>query len=211
MLPSCSTGWANFAMDMAAALRAERNEIAAHAAVEPAPGAKEEGPAEAIGDAREQMRQAGRELEHARDPARAAQSIPAARTAMLQAAGNLRAAAAAVGAAASSALAGLDGDDDGGLAADSLAQGDAGSARAGGSNPDPTGGPGGKADPDLTELKEKIRTKTGHKWGDLPGHLRNEILQMQAGRYRDDYARVIQLYFREIAGAGAADGEKKKD
>ena len=32
---------------------------------------------------------------------------------------------------------------------------------------------------------------------------------MQAGRYRDDYARVIQLYFREIA-AGAATDEKTK-
>jgi len=202
---------ANLAMDLAAALRAERNEIVPSAASKPAEGASREGPAEAIGGAREQMRQAGRELEHARDPAQAAQSVPAARAAMLQAAGNLRAAAAAAGAAASSAFAGFDGDDDAGLAADALAQGDAGSARAGGSNPDPTGGPGGKADPDLTELKEMIRTKTGRKWGDLPGHLRNEILQMQAGRYRDDYARVIQLYFREIAGAGAADGAKKKD
>ena len=42
------------------------------------------------------------------------------------------------------------------------------------------------------------------RWGELPGHLRSEILQMSQGRYRDDYARLIQLYFREIAaGAGA--------
>ena len=44
-----------------------------------------------------------------------------------------------------------------------------------------------------------IKAKTGRNWGELPGHLRTEILQMSQGRYRDDYARLIQLYFREIA------------
>ena len=79
-------------------------------------------------------------------------------------------------------------------------QADTQGAPAAGLNPDPESGPGGKAEPDLTALKEMVRQKTGRKWGELPGHLRNEILQMQAGRYRDDYARIIQLYFREIAG-----------
>ena len=43
--------------------------------------------------------------------------------------------------------------------------------------------------------------RSGRRWGELPGHLKNEILQMSQGRYRDDYARLIQLYFREIGGA----------
>ena len=52
---------------------------------------------------------------------------------------------------------------------------------------------------DLSELKATIARQTGRAWGELPGHLRTEILQMAQGRYRDDYARIIQLYFREIA------------
>jgi hypothetical protein len=67
---------------------------------------------------------------------------------------------------------------------------------------DPQSRPGGKADPDLAELQDLIRRKTGRAWGELPGHLRTEILQMSQGRYRDDYARLIQLYFREIAAGG---------
>ena len=55
------------------------------------------------------------------------------------------------------------------------------------------------------ELKELIQAKTGRAWGELPGHLRTEILQMSQGRYRDDYVRLIELYFREIA-----EGEKRK-
>ncbi|MFI5260170.1 MAG: hypothetical protein ACHQ01_11295, partial [Candidatus Limnocylindrales bacterium] len=68
-----------------------------------------------------------------------------------------------------------------------------------GSPRDPQSRPGSKVEPDLTELKDLVRRKTGRAWGELPGHLRTEILQMSAGRYREDYARLIQLYFREIA------------
>jgi hypothetical protein len=57
------------------------------------------------------------------------------------------------------------------------------------------------ADALAAELSAAARS--GRRWGELPGHLRTEILQMSQGRYRDDYARLIQLYFREIA----ADGE----
>jgi hypothetical protein len=71
-----------------------------------------------------------------------------------------------------------------------------------GQTKDPHSAPGGSAAPDLTTLQEMIRSKTGRAWGELPGHLRTEILQMSQSRYRDDYARLIQLYYREIA-AGA--------
>ncbi len=67
------------------------------------------------------------------------------------------------------------------------------------SNPDPQGTEAGRDDPHLAELKEQIKARTGRNWGELPGHLRSEILQMSQGRYRDDYARLIGLYFREIA------------
>jgi hypothetical protein len=61
------------------------------------------------------------------------------------------------------------------------------------------------AESDLSELQALIRAKTGRSWGELPGHLRTELLQMSQGRYRDDYARLIQLYFREIAAGPATD------
>ena len=59
-------------------------------------------------------------------------------------------------------------------------------------------------DPDLGGLKAAVRAKTGRAWGELPGHLRTELLQMSQGRYRDEYARLIQLYFREIAAGAEA-------
>ena len=74
-----------------------------------------------------------------------------------------------------------------------------GQATAESSNRDPKEGEAGRDDPHLAELKEAIKTKTGRNWGELPGHLRSEILQMSQGKYRDDYARLIGLYFREIA------------
>ena len=62
--------------------------------------------------------------------------------------------------------------------------------------------------PDLAGLKAAVRAKTGRTWGDLPGHLRTEILQMSQSRYRDDYARLIELYFREIATDAAERGAR---
>jgi hypothetical protein len=34
---------------------------------------------------------------------------------------------------------------------------------------------------------------------------------MQAGRYREDYARLIDLYFRELANFGQAQAQEKKE
>jgi hypothetical protein len=66
---------------------------------------------------------------------------------------------------------------------------------------DPQGGPVAVGEAELAQLRAVLRAKTGRAWGELPGHLRTEILQMSQGRYRDDYARLIQLYFQEIATA----------
>ncbi len=78
----------------------------------------------------------------------------------------------------------------------------------GGSTKDPKSNPAGVAAPDLSGLPAMARTKSAHNWGELPGHLRTEIMQLSQGKYRDDYARQIQLYFKEIAADGAK-GEPK--
>ena len=196
------------AQELAAALRAERDEIEPGAAAR-APGAQgPEGAEKSLSGARDQMNRASRELEHARDPARAGQSLPAAKQAMLQAARDLQAAALLAGTSADSGYAGFGEGDDPPGPSDGQAQAD---ASADGLVLDPESRPSGAVEPDLTKLKELVRQKTGRKWGELPGHLRNEILQMRGGRYRDDYARMIQLYFREIAGAATTESEEKKD
>ena len=70
---------------------------------------------------------------------------------------------------------------------------------ANGSTPETA--PGQEVAAHLGALDPAQLARSGRRWGELPGHLRNEILQMSQGRYRDDYARLIQLYFREIGGA----------
>jgi len=86
---------------------------------------------------------------------------------------------------------------------------------------DPEAGPGlgdlagpsagaGPGAADSGELPDLLRRRPGRAWGELPGHLRTEILQMTRGRYRDDYERLIQLYFREIA-AGAVPESSGRD
>jgi hypothetical protein len=197
---------AELAEDVVAALRSEM--VDGEGAIAP-DGAREQGrAAEALGDAREQMRKAAQELEEVRrDPARTGQAPAVARQAMKRAARDLQAAAELTAAAPAPEPAGLD---DGGGEHPAEGNGD-GLPRspAAGTSRDPRSGPGGQGEADLTELKTLLRQKTGRAWGELPGHLRNEILQMQAGRYRDDYARIIQLYFREIAAeAGTSENAK---
>ena len=181
---------AQHADDFVAALRAERRE--AGPALEPDAAGR---PAvdNRLGVAREAMHQAANQLGQARDPAQAGRAVPAARQSMREAARALLAAAAD------------DGPDLAGEPASLATPGDASdlagtaAAQPDGSPRDPQSRPGGKAEPDLAELKNLISRKTGRTWGELPGHLRTEILQMSAGRYREAYARLIQLYFREIA------------
>jgi hypothetical protein len=202
---------AQLAADLAATLRSERLETGPGGTANPADLGSRKNAGQAIGGARDQMRRAAQELEQARDAARASQSIPAARGAMHQAARDLQAAASLADAAAGASTLGFeDAGDPTSAPADGEALTNAASA-AEGTTSDPESGPGAKAEPDLAKLKALVRQRAGRKWGELPGHLRNEILQMQGGRYRDDYARVIQLYFREIAGAGTTEsGEKSK-
>jgi hypothetical protein len=197
---------AEMAEDAAAALRGDMpdgRDVLAHDGA----GGREEA-REALGEARAQMRKASRELDQARDPARADEAGQEAHQAMLRAARDLLSAAELTGGEPAPVLAGL--DDSGGAErpSDGDDEGPSHSPVAGETR-DPKSAPGGKGEVDLTELKARVREATGRSWGELPGHLRNEILQMQAGRYRDDYARIIQLYFREIAAeAGARENAK---
>jgi hypothetical protein len=176
------------AEDLAAALRADRPAEAQARAGAPGP----------LGEAREALRQAGRRLAQARDPAQGheRQTVRDAGQAMRQAARGLRAAARPA-----------EGTGDAPGPEDALAAQDAPApGRPDSATRDPRSAPAGTAAADLSELKDLVRRKTGRTWGELPGHLRTEILQMSQGRYRDDYARLIQLYFREIA-AGASGKE----
>ncbi len=185
---------AQFAEDVAAALRADlRSAEAAARRPAPVPG---DAPPEAhppLGEARDAIRRAAGRLAQARQPDQAGQAVPAAREAMREAARDLQAAAEA----AEARLAGLS------LPGDQTAEAEPATEPSptdpSGSPRDPQSHPGHQTDVDLTVLKETIRRKTGRTWGELPGHLRTEILQSSQGRYREDYVRLIQLYFREIA------------
>jgi hypothetical protein len=53
--------------------------------------------------------------------------------------------------------------------------------------------------PDLNILGKDVQKYAGKSWGELPGELRNQILQDVTTKYGDDYARIIKLYFEKIA------------
>lgn len=55
------------------------------------------------------------------------------------------------------------------------------------------------AAPDTIRLDPEVQKLTGRRWGELPGHLQTEILQAAAKKPNGDYARLIKLYFKEIA------------
>lgn len=53
------------------------------------------------------------------------------------------------------------------------------------------------------QLEAELRQLAGRDWGKLPGHLRTEILDAARRRPHGEYAKLIKLYFKEIAKAGA--------
>jgi hypothetical protein len=56
-----------------------------------------------------------------------------------------------------------------------------------------------KTPPSATPLPKDLQQHAGKKWGELPGELRTRIIQDMKAQYGDDYARVIKLYFEQIA------------
>jgi hypothetical protein len=57
--------------------------------------------------------------------------------------------------------------------------------------------PGGLPDPSI--LGPDAQKYAGKTWGELPGELRTKIVQDMKAKYGDDYARMIKLYFEQIA------------
>ena len=53
--------------------------------------------------------------------------------------------------------------------------------------------------PGAVDWELKLKELTGREWGQLPGHLRTEILQSSAKKPNRDYAKLIEHYFKQIA------------
>jgi len=67
-------------------------------------------------------------------------------------------------------------------------QGDSGAGARGGTTP-----------ADMQALEAELQKQSGRRWGELPGQLQTEILQAASRQPNGDYARLIKMYFKEIA------------
>jgi hypothetical protein len=72
--------------------------------------------------------------------------------------------------------------------------GSKGGAQVSGGN---RGGPGGALD--LRNLSPEVAKYTGKTWGELPGQIKQKVLQEMQAKYGADYARNIKLYFEQLA------------
>jgi hypothetical protein len=52
---------------------------------------------------------------------------------------------------------------------------------------------------DASMLPADQRQYAGKRWGELPGELQTRIIQDMKAKYGEDYARIIKLYFEQIA------------
>ena len=74
--------------------------------------------------------------------------------------------------------------------------------------PNPNSQPGeigasGEGRPDFSQFGPELKKYAGKRWGELPGELRTKIIQDMKAQYGDDYARIIKLYFEQIADTKA--------
>ncbi len=60
-------------------------------------------------------------------------------------------------------------------------------------------GASGEGRPDPSLFGKEMKQYAGKSWGELPGELRTKIIQDMKARYGEDYARIIKLYFEELA------------
>ena len=49
------------------------------------------------------------------------------------------------------------------------------------------------------DLPKDLQQYLGKPWGELPGDVKSKIIQDLKAKYGEDYARVIKLYFEQIA------------
>lgn len=57
----------------------------------------------------------------------------------------------------------------------------------------------GAPPPDPTIFGKDMKKYAGKPWGELPGELRTKIIQDMKAKYGEDYARIIKLYFEQLA------------
>jgi hypothetical protein len=66
-------------------------------------------------------------------------------------------------------------------------------------SPTPPEGARGGGAVDGRTLPGELAPYTGKRWGELPGEVRTKVVQQMKARYGEDYARMIKLYFEQIA------------
>jgi hypothetical protein len=85
-------------------------------------------------------------------------------------------------------------------AAKQLAEGDPDGKGKNGSASNPMNNDGsGQEAPTKSDLPKDVQQYLGKPWGDLPGDVKSKIIQDLQAKYGEDYARVIKLYFEQIA------------
>ena len=53
--------------------------------------------------------------------------------------------------------------------------------------------------PATADVPSVVAENLGKAWGDLPGDVKSKITQELNAKYGDDYARLIKLYFEQLA------------
>ncbi|MBL8796026.1 MAG: hypothetical protein JNM56_19145 [Planctomycetia bacterium] len=53
--------------------------------------------------------------------------------------------------------------------------------------------------PEAGAFAQALKKHNAKHWGELPGELRTQLLQDMRAKYGDDYARIIKLYFEQLA------------
>lgn len=93
-------------------------------------------------------------------------------------------------------------------AAQRLARGSQQPGRPGQMAPPGEHGAAGGGQVDESVLGPELKEYAGKTWGELPGELRTKIVQDMRARYGEDYARMIKLYFEQIAATSAPGGSR---
>jgi hypothetical protein len=52
---------------------------------------------------------------------------------------------------------------------------------------------------DVSRLGKDFQKYAGKSWGEVPGELRTRFIQDMREKYGDNYARMIKLYFEQVA------------